>query len=116
MDVDAGSGTQLVRPADRSGVVVHFGVQKNRAALLRLVDDAGQPLPIGTTIERVGGGAAGSPVPVGYGGEAFMRDLPPHVVLRATLPGQGSCAVAFDYDPRPGDVPTIPLRCTKAGP
>ena len=113
MDVDTGPGTQLVRPADRSGVVLHFGVQKNRGALLRLVDDAGHPLPIGTSI---GPAAGGAPVPVGYGGEAFMRDLPPHVRLRAVIPGQGSCAVAFDYQPSPGDIPTIgPLRCVRSG-
>lgn len=118
MDVDTGPGTQLVRPADRSGVVLHFGVRKNHGALLRLVDEAGHALPIGTMIEKAGAAlaAGGSAVPVGYGGEAFMRDLPPHVSLRATVPGQGSCAVAFDYQPFAGDVPTIgPLRCIRTG-
>ena len=113
MDVDTGPGTQFVRPMDRSGVVMHFGVRKNHGALLRLVDDTGRPLPVGTMVALEAGG---SPVPVGYGGEAFMRELPPHGVLRAAVPAQGSCVVAFDYRPAEGEIPTIgPLRCVKAG-
>ena len=113
LDVDAGPGSLLVRPGDRSGVVLHFGMQKSRGALVRLVDEAGQALPIGTVVTLEGDGA---PVPVGYGGEAFMRGLPPHVVLRATVPQHGSCVVAFDFRPVAGDIPTIgPLRCRKAG-
>ena len=112
LDVDVGSGTQFVRPADRSGVVLHFDTRKTQSALLRVVDDGGRPLPLGTTLRLEG---SGEPVPVGYDGQAFVRDLPPHVRIKADVPGQGACWVTFDYRPTAGDIPTVgPLRCRKS--
>src|SRR5258708_219909 len=50
-----------VRPQDRSGVVVRFRVKVSHGALLRLVDEAGVPLPIGSTAKLR---SSGSTVPV----------------------------------------------------
>lgn len=112
LDVEAGSGTREVRPADRSGVVVHFDLRRRQSALLQVVDEGGRALPIGSTLRLDPDGA---PVPVGYGGQAFVRDLPQHVRMRADVPGAGSCWIAFDYRPTAGDIPTIgPLRCGKS--
>ena len=112
LDIEAETGTREVRPADRSGVVVHFDMRRRQSALLQVVDEGGQPLPIGSTLRLETGGA---PQPVGYGGQAFVRDLPPHPRMQADVPGRGTCRFEFDYSPKAGDIPTIgPLRCRKA--
>ena len=70
-DVEVGQTNILVRPADRSGVVVNFQVNVVKAALLKLRDRHGQPIPLGS-IARV----AGAPDrPVGYDGEAYVTGL-----------------------------------------
>jgi outer membrane usher protein FimD/PapC len=38
LDIDVGSGTRFVHPADRSGVVVQFDARASQSALLRIVD------------------------------------------------------------------------------
>lgn len=98
-----------VRPQDRSGVVVRFGVQVSHAALLHLVDDAGKPLPVGSIATLR---ATGVTVPVGYDGAAYVEGLAPHNDLAVQWPDGRRCAVAFDYRPVPGQIPSIgPLRC-----
>src|SRR6202040_1441907 len=99
-----------VRPQDRSGVVVRFPVKMSNGALLRLVDDAGLPLPIGSAATLTATGVA---VPVGYGGEAFVEDLAPRDnELTVQDPGGRRCVVVFNYQAVPGEIPTIgPLAC-----
>jgi outer membrane usher protein len=107
--------TRDVRPQDRSGVVVRFPVQMSRGALLRLVDDAGLPLPVGSAATLTATGAA---VPVGYGGEAFVEDLKPrNNQLTVQDPGGRRCVVVFNYQAVPGEIPTIgPLACREKVP
>ncbi len=103
-----------VRPQDRSGVVVKFPVKISHGALLKLVDEQGDPLALGcSAVLR----ATATASPVGYDGEAYVENLGPHNVLRVDrLDGQ-HCTVAFDYLAIPGNIPTIgPLRCVKDRP
>ena len=47
LDIDVGQTTTVVRPPDRSGVTVDFRIRKVNAALLKLQDANGKPVPIG---------------------------------------------------------------------
>ena len=103
-----------LRPQDRSGVVVRFPIKFSHAALLRLVDEAGSPLPLGSTATLR---ATGAIVPVGYDGDAYVEDLSPHNELTVERPDRRRCTAAFDYKPLPGDIPSIgPLRCLEQKP
>ncbi|WP_244137171.1 fimbria/pilus outer membrane usher protein [Burkholderia pyrrocinia] len=106
--------TREVRPQDRSGVVVRFPVQISHGALLRLVDEAGTPVAVGSTATLR---ATGTTVPVGYDGNAYVLDLDAHNELDVERPDGRRCSVAFDYRPVPGDIPTIgPLPCREQKP
>lgn len=105
--------TREVRPQDRSGVVVRFPIQISHAALLRLIDPAGRPLPLGSviTVQPAGVGA-----PVGYDGEAYLENLGPDNLAEVEQPNGVRCVVRFTYHAEPGSIPTFgPLRC-QAGP
>lgn len=96
-----------VVPADRSGVLVDFRVEPSRAAALVLHDEAGNPLPVGSVIERGGQAVA----VVGYDGAAYLEGLATQNELRVRI-GGGRCRVRFRYEPAVGGVPMIgPLRC-----
>ena len=98
-----------VKPQDRSGIVVRFPVKISHAALLRLVDDAGVVLPVGTKVVL---GTARIACPVGYDGEAYVQDLSALNQVDAELPDGRKCSAAFDYLPIKGVIPTVgPLRC-----
>jgi outer membrane usher protein len=106
--------TREVRPQDRSGVVVRFRVKISHGALLRLVDEAGVAVPLGSTARLR---ATGVTVPVGYDGDAYVEDLNPHNEVDVERPDGRRCSVTFDYHPVPGEIPTIgPLPCREQRP
>jgi outer membrane usher protein len=108
-DITINNDAQQVRPQDRSGVVVKFPIKISHGALLRLVDETGIPLPLGSTAKLR---ATGAVVPIGYEGEAYLENLSPHNEINVERPNGRRCSVAFNYRPVPGDIPTIgPLRC-----
>jgi outer membrane usher protein len=108
-DADLALDKRIVRPQDRSGVVIRFPIQFSHGALLKLVDAAGLPIPLGSSVTLLGSSAA---VPVGYDGEAYLEGLSSHNRIAIRLESGKHCAAAFDYKPVPGDIPTIgPLRC-----
>jgi outer membrane usher protein len=107
-DIEVGRTSVLVRPADRSGVMVDFGVRRVAAALLTLHDRMGQPLPLGSVVKVEGA----QPEPVGYGGEAYVTGLKPKNRANVVLQDETTCSVVFDYAPVRGDIPLIgPLVC-----
>jgi outer membrane usher protein len=111
-DATLGEVTRNVRPQDLSGVVVKFAVKFSNGALLRLVDEAGVPLPVGSTATLV---ATGATAPVGYDGDAYLESLQFSNELAVDLPDGRRCKVAFNYRPVPGEIPRIgPLRCVEA--
>lgn len=109
-DASVGATERLVRPRDRSGVVVRFPVTASRGAILHLVDGSGVPLPVGGALTmRVPGATA---VVIGYDGEAYVAGLSSHGRADVVLPTGGRCSVTFEYRARRGIVPDIgPLRC-----
>ncbi len=103
------SAIRNVKPQDRSGIVVRFPVRISHAALLRLVDDAGVSLPIGSKVVLL---TAQTVFPVGYDGEAYVQDLFAINQVEAELPDGRKCTAVFDYLPARGIIPNIgPLHC-----
>ncbi len=92
-------------PADRSGVVVKFGVSEApEAALVTLVDSSGAPLEAGLK-GRVEGGS--EEFVIGYDGQAYIRGLSAqNAVMIDRLDGT-SCRADFPYKPQPGQQVTI---------
>ena len=113
-DATIGYTTREVRPQNRSGVVVRFSIKFNHGALLQLVDEAGLPVPLGSIATLR---ATGVTVPVGYDGNVYVEGLSPHNELIVESLNERHCTVAFDYQPVPGDIPSIgPLRCLEQTP
>jgi outer membrane usher protein len=113
-DATINNPSRVLRPQDRSGVVVRFPIVISHGALVRLTDEAGAPIPLGSVARLKGVEAA---APVGYEGEAFIEGLAPHNELTVTRLDGRRCTVAFDYKPVPGDIPSIgPLRCLEPRP
>jgi len=108
-DVTLENATRELRPQDRSGVVVKFPVKVSHAALLRLVDETGAPMPLGSTATLRATATAFS---IGYDGDAYIENLSAHNELTVQGVDGHQCTVSFDYRPVAGEVPTIgPLRC-----
>jgi len=113
-DADLALDKRTVRPQDRSGVVIRFPIQLSHGALLKLVDAAGLPLPLGSTVTLLGSNAL---APVGYDGQAYIERLSARNRIAVELPSGKHCTAMFDYKPSPGDIPTIgPLRCQEVKP
>lgn len=103
-----------IRPQDRSGVVVKFPTKFSHGALLKLIDEGGVAIPIGSTATLATTGVAS---PVGYSGETFVENLAPHNEVAVKRPDGRTCTVRFDYQAVPGDIPKIgPLRCVEKKP
>ena len=108
-DVSVAAADLRVRPIDRTGVVVKFPVRVSRGALIRLVNERGEPLPIGS--ELVVNDSAAR-LAVGYDGESYAEDLLDANVATVYLPDGRQCTARFDYRPVAGDVQTIgPVIC-----
>jgi len=114
LDTTIALTARQVRPQDRSGVVVRFPVKISHGALLRLVDEVGVPMPVGSTVTLR---TSGVTVPVGYDGEAYVQDLGLHNDIAVEGIDGLRCNVVFNYKPVPGDIPTIgPLTCQERQP
>jgi outer membrane usher protein len=108
-DADLALDKHIVRPQDRSGVVIRFPIHFSHGALLKLVDQTGLPIPLGSTATLLGSSA---PAPVGYEGETYLEGLGTHNRVSVGLANGKRCTVSFDYKPVPGDIPTIgPVVC-----
>ncbi len=110
-DAMVGQTERLVRPQDRSGVVVRFPVKASHGALVRLKDASGKPLPVGSVAKLQTGNAHGDVV-VGYDGEVFLTGLQADNTLSVRPPHSPACTSRFHYRPVPGTLPTIgPVGC-----
>ncbi|MBW9064458.1 fimbrial biogenesis outer membrane usher protein [Rhizobium herbae] len=96
INTTVGKTEETVVPADRSGVVVDFGVDtKPQSAIVLLVAPTGEPLRAGLT----GQTAAGQTFVVGYDGRAFMTKLQANNEVTVDL-AEGACHAAFSYAPK----------------
>ena len=99
-----------ITPSDRAGVVVRFGMAPRRAASLLLIDAAGKPIALGSSV-RVAG-KSGTSALVGFDGVVYIDDLELHSVLAVQTP-TGPCRVAVEYPAhKTGAIPELgPLTC-----
>lgn len=109
VDVRAARTEVEVVPDDRAGAIVDFGVAPEPAAVLVLVDAAGEPLPIGSLAALEG---AAEEAVVGYDGRTYVTGLGAHNTVRVRRRNAPDCSVAFDFVAIPGKQVTIgPLAC-----
>jgi outer membrane usher protein len=107
--VETGSLRKTVSPADRAGVFVGFGVKRVRAALVRLSDRAGKPVPLGSAAQVEG---SSEPQPVGYDGETYLTGLAAKNVVVVKLPSGAICKAQFEFAAKSGELPIIgPIPC-----
>ncbi len=103
---------RTVHPVDRGSLHIEFKVTRGSSALIRLVDDAGKAVPLGSVavLERTHKRLA-----VGYEGEVFATGLAGKETLTVSLP-KGQCVAHFKFVPVPGDLPTMgPIICARGG-
>jgi len=103
----------VVAPADRSGVVVRFPIKRVRSSTVVLVDERGQPIPLGS---RVGSGLREDAI-VGYDGIVYLDGLPGSTTLRVVRPDGARCVADLEYPAMARDLPQIgPLTCRNDAP
>lgn len=109
IDASVTETSRIVRPLERSGVLVRFPISRGASARLRLVDAAGKDLPVGSAARLEGTGAV---APIGHGGETFFDGLAARNRLTVTLPGGGRCGVGFEFQASQGNLPSLgPFTC-----
>jgi outer membrane usher protein len=100
VDADVPATKEVVVPADRSGVVVKFGVSEApQAALVTITDKNGTPLQAGLNGKLQG---ASEEFVVGYDGQAYIRGLSAQNSIEVSLGDGSKCRAAFSYKPVPG--------------
>ncbi|MGY3690167.1 outer membrane usher protein [Bradyrhizobium sp. USDA 3240] len=101
VDADVPSTHEAVVPADRSGVVVNFGILETpRAALVTFTDGKGKPLAVGAQGHLESGQQT---FVIGYDGQGYVQGLTDQNIVAIDLPDSGSCRAAFGYAPKPGE-------------
>jgi len=109
MDTAVTSIVKHVRPMDHSGVVVRFDIHASQSVLLRMVDETGNPIPVGSTATVRKTGVA---APVGFDGEAFLQDLEASNQIDVVIAGGHKCSFSLAYKAIPGFIPTVgPKTC-----
>ena len=100
---------ELVSPADRSGVLVHFGVKTNVNAAIVVVTDAdGKMIPVGSK-GRLNDGTES--FIVGYDGRTYVKDLQAKNRIVVAL-GSNTCQAEFPFAPSSEDQVVIgPVAC-----
>ncbi|MDD7973577.1 fimbria/pilus outer membrane usher protein [Roseinatronobacter alkalisoli] len=105
LDADVPHTRQVVRPAQRSGVVLDFGINTNPAtALVSLVTAEGEPIEVGLAAMHT---ESGESYIVGYDGQVYLRDLQKHNELIVHFPNMSTCRAEFDFTREPGTISQI---------
>jgi outer membrane usher protein len=104
VDVEIEDSHEVVKPADRAGVLVKFRTRsETNSALVTFVRDDGGFIPAGS----VGHTESGMEFVVGYDGEAFIRNLESNNRVSIEMK-ERSCRAAFAFLPRRGEQVRIP--------
>jgi outer membrane usher protein len=97
-------------PAYRSGILLHFPVERARGALLTVVLENGEPLPVGASVTIAD--HEGS-FPTGVRGEVYIDRLADLNRLTARWPG-GTCEFDVAYTPSDDPLPLLgPYECRR---
>ena len=91
MSADIGTTSLMPVPRRRSGVIVDFPVSRTFAAMIKIVDSAGNPLPLGTVLQEAGGTAR---FYVGFNSAVYITGLDQPKILIAQTPN-GRCTVSI---------------------
>ncbi|MBB6487884.1 outer membrane usher protein [Rhizobium lusitanum] len=110
VDADVPATKEIVVPADRSGVVVKFGVaEAPQAALVTIVDKNGAFLPAGLSGRLQG---ASEDFVIGYDGQAYIRGLHARNSIEVSFEDGTKCHGDFPYKPQRGEQVVIDnVRC-----
>jgi outer membrane usher protein len=74
------------------GMLVRLPVQALQSATIHLVDPSGEPLAMGSQVDR---GAGHPPTVVGWDGVVYLPSLAPHNALTVTTPQGDTCGAHF---------------------
>ncbi|MGX9147800.1 fimbria/pilus outer membrane usher protein [Mesorhizobium sp. 128a] len=100
VDANVPETREVVEPADRSGVVLDFGVSdKSEAALVSFVDAQGKALSVGAKGHIEG---AKEEFVIGYEGETYIQGLQARNLTAIDFDDGTSCRAEFSYRPAPG--------------
>ncbi|EEB80237.1 hypothetical protein GPB2148_3051 [marine gamma proteobacterium HTCC2148] len=84
-------------PYFRSGLLLSFPVKRSRGALLTVILENGEPLPVGAQVQIVGGNTKDNEVfPTGLRGEVYLTGLATNNRLRVTWLDQ-NCEFMLPY-------------------
>ena len=110
VDADVPATKEIVVPADRSGVVVKFGVaEAPQAALVTIEDKTGAFLRAGLSGKLQG---ADEEFVIGYDGQAYIRGLHGQNTIEVSLEDGTKCHAQFAYKPQRGQQVVIDnVRC-----
>lgn len=110
VDADVPATKEIVVPADRSGVVVKFGVSEApQAALITIRDKNGVPLRAGLSGTLRG---SSEDFVIGYDGQAYIRGLHARNAIDVSLEDGTKCNAEFAYKPQRGEQVVIDdVRC-----
>lgn len=102
IDTSIAGAEQSVRPFNRSGIAIDFGVKRSRGALLTVLLEGGTPLPAGSTVRLEGNLDEFVSAP---GGEVYLTGLASTGNFATASFDGGTCRFGFDVpasdDPQP---------------
>ena len=108
--VQVGFVKNVAVPADRTGVLVDFGVHEVHAAIVTLKDIQGRVLPLGTRVFLNLSKAEAAMV--GYDGQVYFEYLRASNQIKAVSPNGAVCSTQLLYPKNSKGVPSIgPLLC-----
>lgn len=109
-DVKIDTVERLAVPRQGAGALVEFPIHKLRAAVVTLVDENNEPLPVGSTAHV--NGHDGPAMVVGYDGEVYLEQLGKKNTLKIITPEDRQCEIRFEWRRERGGLPRIgPLTC-----
>ncbi|WP_273829729.1 fimbria/pilus outer membrane usher protein [Pseudomonas sp. SBT1-2] len=101
---------QRVAVRQGSGVLLDFPIRTVVAASISLVDERGEPLPLGSQAEETGSGLRAS---VGWDGQVYFEGLQANNQLHVIRPDSRACRANFRLDTRKPTVTQVgPLTCS----
>ncbi|WP_342317269.1 fimbria/pilus outer membrane usher protein [Lysobacter sp. FW306-1B-D06B] len=93
-DVRVDADRMEVAPRGLSGVLAAFPVGRYTGAVVILVDERGQPLPVGTTVTVTDSGLTAT---MGYDGQVFIEQLGPRQTVSAEA-NDATCTAEVLFD------------------